>query len=122
MPRTVPEWIGRNDDSMPPPNVRLRIFKAYGGICCIAKRKIQAGEPWDLHHVIPLWKGGENRESNLAPALRDKHRKVSAEESAGRAEERRKQKAHHGIKSKSRFPNSRDGKWKTRLDGTTVPR
>jgi 5-methylcytosine-specific restriction protein A len=45
-----------------------------GGVCHIAKRNIMAGELWDLDHVIALINSGKNRETNLAPALRDKHR------------------------------------------------
>jgi 5-methylcytosine-specific restriction endonuclease McrA len=45
-----------------------------GGVCHIAKRNIMAGELWDLDHVIALINGGKNRETNLAPASRDKHR------------------------------------------------
>lgn len=33
MPRKVNEWIGKTDDTMPPPSVRLRIFEQHGGRC-----------------------------------------------------------------------------------------
>lgn len=100
MARSVDEWIGKTDDSMPPPHIRLRIFEAHGGICHLARRKIRAGERWDLDHVKPLWDGGENRESNLAPALKDKHVEKNAIEARERSEGRRKKSKHFGISGK----------------------
>lgn len=97
MSRSVDEWIGKNDDVMPPPRVRLRIFDAHGGVCHISQRKIRAGELWDLDHVIALCNGGENRESNLAPALRDKHREKTADDVKQRAKDDRVRAKHNGT-------------------------
>ena len=90
MSRAVAEWIGKTDDSKVPPHVRARIFKNRGGRCHLAGRVIRAGEPWDLDHIIALVNGGENRESNLAPALKDKHREKTAADVAEKAEVARK--------------------------------
>lgn len=103
MSRSVDEWIGKNDDAMPPPRVRLRIFDAHGGVCHISKRKIRAGELWDLDHVIALCNGGENRESNLAPALRDKHREKTADDVKQRAKDDRVRAKHLGT-YKPKYP------------------
>lgn len=97
MSRSVDEWIGKTDDSMPPPRVRLRIFDAHGGVCHISQRKIRAGELWDLDHVLALCNGGENRESNLAPALRDRHREKTADDVKQRAKDDRVRAKHLGI-------------------------
>lgn len=70
MTRSIPEWHGATPDSAIPPRVRARVFEANGGICHVSGRKIAAGELWDCEHVIALINGGENRESNLKPALR----------------------------------------------------
>ncbi len=43
MPRKVKEWIGKTDDTMPPPSVRLRIFEKHGGRCRLTDKKILAG-------------------------------------------------------------------------------
>lgn len=106
--RSVEEWVGKTPDSVPPAHVRLRIFERHGGICHIAKRKIMAGEAWDLEHVKPLWQAlpGENlnRESNLRPALKEKHREKTAEEATMRAKERRMREKHLGIYPKSKRP------------------
>jgi 5-methylcytosine-specific restriction endonuclease McrA len=80
MARSVEEWIGKTPDTKIPPRVKLRVFLAHGGICHISKRKILPGEPWECDHVKALINDGENRESNLAPALTDKHREKTAED------------------------------------------
>jgi len=98
MPRNVKEWIGKTPDSKIPPRVRLRIFERHGGVCHLSQRKIAAGEPWDCDHIIALINGGEHRETNLAPALRDKHREKTAADVAEKATVARKAKANLGLK------------------------
>jgi len=98
MPRKVKEWIGKTPDSRPPPKVRLRVFRDHGGICFFAGRKIMPGEAWDCHHKDELWEGGENRESNLRPALRKYHRAHSAKQKTVKAESDRKALAILGQK------------------------
>jgi hypothetical protein len=99
MSRATKEWIGKTHDSKIPPRVKLRVFEAHGGICHLSKRKIAAGEPWDCDHIIALINGGEHREKNLAPALRDKHREKTAADVKEKATVARKAKANLGIKS-----------------------
>lgn len=120
--RSVPEWIGKNDDSKIPDHVRLRIFNRHGGICHVSRRRIQPGDAWECDHLIPLCNGGEHRESNLAPALREKHRDKTARDVADRAKNDRVRKRHLGIKKPSRFSCSRNSKWKKRIDGSVVLR
>ena len=106
MSRTVEEWIGKTDDTPIPPRVKLRVFELHGGVCHLSGRKIRAGEPWDCDHVKALINGGENRESNLAPALRDKHRLKTAEDVAEKAVVARKRTKHLGIaRPKYRWPS-----------------
>lgn len=80
MPRATPEWVGKTPDTKVPPHVRLRIFRSHDGRCHLTGRKITASDAWDLDHVVALINGGEHREANLAPALRDKHREKTAED------------------------------------------
>lgn len=101
--RSVPEWIGKTDDSRPPPHVRARIFDARGGICFLSGRKIQAGERWELHHVKEIREGGENRESNLAPVLIGPHRKFTAEGKRRQGANDRVRRRHIGIKKNRRI-------------------
>ena len=99
MSRSVPEWRGRTDDAMPPPHVRARIFDRAGGVCHISGAKIQVGDAWHLDHIKRLADGGENRESNLAPALVEPHKIKTAEETRrGRLADRQRRK-HIGAKA-----------------------
>ena len=115
MSRAVPEWIVKTDDSPIPPRVRLRVFQAHDGICHIAKRKIRPGEPWDAEHVIAIINGGENRESNLAPALREKHPEKTARDIAEKSKTYRKRKSNLGIKKRRRTIPGR------RFNGDPIP-
>jgi 5-methylcytosine-specific restriction protein A len=85
MPRKLPEWIGKTHDTKVPPHVRARIFDREEGRCWISGRKITVGDLWDLDHKIALINGGEHRESNLFPALRDKHREKTRADVAEKA-------------------------------------
>ena len=95
--RAVPEWIGSSPDAAVPARVRLRVFERHGGKCHLTGRKIMAGDPWDLDHIKALCNGGEHRESNLAPALRDKHREKTAEDVAEKSKTYRMRAKHLGI-------------------------
>ena len=96
--RRVPEWIGKTPDSKVPPRVRLRVFMDYEGRCWLSGRKIAPGEPWELEHKVALCNGGEHRESNLAPALKDKHRAKTAADIAEKSAVYRKASKHAGIR------------------------
>jgi len=65
MSRSVPEWIGKTDDTPAPPRVRARVFERCGGRCGQCDRKIRPGEGWTLEHLIALINGGRNAEGNL---------------------------------------------------------
>lgn len=122
--RSTKEWIGKTDDAMPPPSVRLRIFERENGMCFFAKRKIRAGEKWQLHHKDELWDGGENRESNLFPALEKYHRAHSAKQQTVKAVSDGKKKSNLGIKeSKYRpLPGTKRSGIKKGFDGVVRDR
>lgn len=103
--RSRPEWVASSPDAKIPREVRARIFLRDDGVCHISKRKIRPGEAWEAEHLIPLWKGGEHRESNLAPALVDAHREKTAAEAGDRAKAKRLHAKHHGYwpESKSKI-------------------
>lgn len=71
MSRSIDEWIGATDDTIPPPRVRLRVFDRHDGRCHLCTGRIAAGTYWQADHVIALVNGGKNVESNLAPACRN---------------------------------------------------
>lgn len=119
MPRSVPEWIGATPDTPVPPRVRLRVFQRFDGVCQLSKRKIMAGEAWEADHKVALCNGGENRESNLVPVLRAKHREKTAEDVAEKAKVDRIRKKHLGIKTKSGrpMPGSKASGIRKRMNG-----
>ena len=128
--RSTEEWIGLTPDTPAPSYVKLRVYERYGGFCHIAKRKIAAGEPWDIDHVEALCNGGENRENNLAPALRDKHKGKTAKDRAIKAKTDKQKKSHLGIRKtqgrpmpgtkRSRFKKGFDGIVRIRIDDSVV--
>jgi len=98
MTRTVDEWIGRTPDTPAPPRVRLRVFEKHKGVCYLSGRKIMTGDKWQLEHPLALINGGENRESNMAPALVEPHKVKTAEDVAQKAKNDRVRKRHLGIR------------------------
>lgn len=114
MSRTVPEWIGKTDDTPVPPRVRLRVFERYEGRCYITGRKIRPGDAWECDHVKAIINGGENRESNLAPALADKHRHKTDADLSTKSKTARMKAKHLGV-----FPQS---PFKIRSRGFSRPR
>lgn len=70
MPRTVPEWIGKTDDTPPPKSCKRRILARQGDVCALTGLPFDEKNKPRFDHKVPLWLGGENRESNLQ-ALRD---------------------------------------------------
>jgi 5-methylcytosine-specific restriction enzyme A len=101
MSRSVPEWVGKDDDSRPPRLVRARVFRKYKGRCYLTGRSIGVKDEWDLEHVRPLHlaRDGENlnRESNLAPALKAAHAVKTAAEATGRSKADRIHAKHFGY-------------------------
>lgn len=101
--RSVPEWIGATPDTPVPPRVKLRVFLAHGGRCHLTGRIIRPpADKWECDHVIALTNGGENRESNLAPALADAHREKTNRDVAEKAKTASLQMSHLGLKEKGR--------------------
>lgn len=118
--RSVEEWIGETDDAKVPDRVRIRIFEAFGGMCHRSGLRISAGDAWDLDHLIALANGGEHRESNLAPVLREHHKEKTREDRKVQSRIYRVKKRHLGLaKSRGRpMPGSKASGWKRKFDGT----
>ena len=121
MAREVPEWIAKHDDQKVPDRVRMRVFDRERGICHLTGAVIDpVRDAWDLDHKVALILGGEHRESNLFPALRDPHRKKTAAEMAVKSKIAKIRQKYLGIKkSKTPLTNPR---FKKRMDGTVVDR
>jgi len=118
MPREVKEWIGKTPDSKCPPAVALRIFERYDRRCHISGTKIGEGDKWELEHIVPLEAGGENRESNLAPALPAWHKVKTKAEAATRAKRNNALKRRYGITGpKHIIPGSKASGQKHHMNG-----
>lgn len=102
MPRSVPEWVGKTDDTPIPPRVRLRVFERYGGRCFISGVIIRAGDRWDCDHRVALVNGGLHRESNLVPVLRGPHAEKTRQDVKEKSIVNRKRMHHLGIRAKKR--------------------
>ena len=105
--RKVREWIGKTPDSKVPPRVRLRIWEREHGMCHLSGRKVLSGEPWDLDHKIALANGGVHCESNLFPAIRDKHKEKTREDVAEKSKVATKAKKNIGaVKPKGQIKSA----------------
>jgi 5-methylcytosine-specific restriction protein A len=94
--REVPEWIGATPDTPIPMRVKVRVFERFGGRCYLSGRKIMPGDQWDAEHVIAIINGGENRESNLKPALKGPHREKTKADLATKSKTARVKAKHLG--------------------------
>jgi hypothetical protein len=123
--RSVPEWIGATPDARIPTRVRLRVYEAFDGRCHCGYCGLMkiAGKPWDIEHGVALINGGNNRENNLRPVLRDHHRDKTREDVAIKSKTARVKALNIGIKKAKRpMPGSKASKWKRKMDGTVVLR
>lgn len=120
--RDVPEWIGKNPNSKIPDRVKLRIFIAHKGKCHLTGLKINPGDKYDFDHIQALANGGQHRESNLAPVLRDKHREKTKRDRGITKKLDRISKKHHGIKKTSgrALQGTKASGIRKKMDGTIL--
>lgn len=103
--RSTKEWRGKTDDSTPPPRVRLRIRDKANGVCHICAQPIKPTETLHIDHVIALIAGGENRESNMAPAHAHCNLAKGVTETKEKARVAKVRQKHLGIKApKQKIP------------------
>jgi len=118
MKRKVPEWIGKTPDTAIPPRVKLRVFDKYEGKCYKTGVKLRAGE-YDFDHRVALCNGGENRESNLAPIWREKHREKTRDDLKQKTKTDRIRKKFLGLDTKKEKPQFYRGVGGQVMDRTT---
>ena len=104
MSRTVPEWIGKTDDTDPPPRVKLRIVDRQGGQCVACGVRFGPKAKAEFDHVIALRDKGENREANLQAICQPCHKTKTASEAGPRAKADRLRAKHTGTWPKSKRP------------------
>jgi 5-methylcytosine-specific restriction endonuclease McrA len=119
MPRSVDEWIGRNDDARPTEACQLRVLDRQGWRCAISGVEFRDGVKAEFDHITPLWLGGENRESNLQAVTAKAHRAKTSTEATVRAKVNANRIKRVCGKKKSGRWNS---KFKKKMDGTVVDR
>ena len=125
MTRSLPEWIGKTDDTPIPQRVKARVFLAQDGICgcgCGVKMA-QSGEGVDYDHITALINGGENREGNIQALRRPCHKAKTRRDVAKKSVTARKRANHLGIReAKHPLPGSRKSKWKRKISGEVLRR
>lgn len=89
MARSVPEWIGKNDDQMPPLSMTVRLLEKQGDKCADCGRPFVHGVRVNRDHVIPLADGGENREANFQLLCNWCHVEKTSAEATSRAKTNR---------------------------------
>jgi 5-methylcytosine-specific restriction protein A len=100
LPRSIPEWIGRTDDSMPPVSVYDRLWRKQEGRDAITGLPFTSKDKIVRDHIIPLADGGENRESNLQLITLEMHKIKTGEEATARGKERRIHERDRGYQRK----------------------
>lgn len=96
--RSVPEWIAKHDDQRVPPRVRQRVFDRHHGICGLSNREITPADKWDVDHIVALALGGQHRETNLCPVLKEPHKQKTKADVKQKSKNYRVRKKHLGIK------------------------
>lgn len=125
MPREVPEWVGKDDDSDPPARVKARIVRRQDGRCAgeLCGRPFSAALKPEFDHRVAIINGGANRESNIQALCPFCHAPKSKRDVALKAKNDAVLKKHLGLVSKrSSFPTARSGKWKSKIGGGVVRR
>jgi 5-methylcytosine-specific restriction endonuclease McrA len=79
---------------------------------------------WIGEHIVPLWLGGADDESNLGPAHEDCARKKTRAEAGVRKKVYRMRAKYLGVKRRQRrpMPGTIASGWRKRFDGTVERR
>lgn len=99
---------------------RVRIFDANCGVCCICILDIdKVKDKWIVEHLKPLWLGGADDESNMAPAHERCAIEKTTKEAPIKAKGDRIRARHLGVKkSQSRpMPGTKASGWKHKIGG-----
>src|SRR5262245_14979256 len=121
--RSVKEWVGKTPDTAIPNRVKLRVLDRYGRKCYLTGVPIRTGDKWDVEHVTALINGGENREDNLAPALKAPHKLKTRTDMRIKKKNSRVMRRHYGLRvSRRPIPGSRSTPWKRKINGQVVRR
>ena len=103
---------------------RVRLFTLNKGVCYLCNGKIDAGQAWEIEHVIPWALTRDDSDDNLRLAHVKCHKAKTAKDAGDLKKVRNVQAAHTGAKAKSKtpLPFGRGSRLKRRLNGTIVER
>ena len=106
MPRALPAWEGKTDDTPVPPRVRLRVWEREEGKCHRCVRKIPVGDAWIIEHRHAIILGGANAEPNLCLTCSWCKPVKDAEDVAAKAKTAAVRSKHLGIRPPSRLQSA----------------
>lgn len=121
MPRSVPLWVGKTDDTPIPARAKIRIYERFGGRCAHCGNKVL---PAEYDHIVPLVAGGRNSEDNIQLLCRPCHQAKTAEDVAEKSKVARIKAKHIGAdRKKGRpMPGTKASGLRKRMDGTVERR
>lgn len=120
MTRSVPEWIGKNDDTPIPPRVKLRVFDRFDGKCNHCYRDIRGKLHSIYDHVIALANGGSNRESNIQLLCNECDKPKTRLDVAIKSSISRKRTKRLRLGKRRLIPGSKGSGFRKRMDGTVI--
>lgn len=120
MSRSVPEWIGKDDDERIPPRVKLRIFERYNQRCCNCELLIVGRLLPNYDHVIPLINGGSNRESNIQLLCSECHKDKTKGDIRDKSNIYNKRIRRLKLRKKRPIPGSKGSGFRRKMDGTVI--
>ena len=100
---------------------RLALLNAHASRCHICGGAIEAGQRWEVEHVIPLAMGGTDEPDNMRPAHAKCHREKTAKDVPAIAKAKRVEIAHRGAKAPKSPIKSRGFAKKPREGKPTLP-
>lgn len=107
------------------PRRKLAVFETHGGKCHICGQKIDgAREPWELEHLIPIAMGGDDDETNAAPAHVSCHAQKTTTDRKQIAKANRVRAKHNGAKKLAQrlIPGSKGSGLRKKVSGEVVRR
>lgn len=122
--RSLPDWLGTTPDTPAPPRVRLRVYERACGKCESCRRKLRAGDKWEVDHRIAIVNGGINAEFNLQVLCAWCHDAKTRRDVAEKSAVAVKRKAHLGIRKRKGRPmaGTLASGWKKPMYGRAVRR
>ena len=104
---------------------RLSLFLDRSGTCEGCSQRIQAGQAWDIDHILPLALGGTNEPNNLQILCKPCHQTKTHHSDIPRIAKIKRLKAKHLGASSSAYlpiPGSKSSPWKRKMEGSVVRR